>query len=55
MRADHDFLPHDLLWGLTPAQLPEDAPGWVAEALGLGQPVVVRRALTAPDQLPVPH
>jgi len=53
MRADHDFLPHDLLWGLTPAQLPEDAPGWVAEALSLGQPVVVRRALTAPDQLPV--
>ncbi|MBV6751094.1 malonate decarboxylase holo-ACP synthase [Pseudomonas chlororaphis] len=53
MHADHDLLPHDLLWGLTPAQLPEDAPGWVAEALGLGQPVVVRRALTASDQVPV--
>ena len=53
MRADHPFLPHDLLWGLTPAQLPEEAPGWVAEALSFGQPVVVRRALTAPDQVPV--
>ncbi|NWD78087.1 malonate decarboxylase holo-ACP synthase [Pseudomonas gingeri] len=53
MRADDEFLPHDLLWGLTPAQLPEGAPGWVAEALRLGQPVVVRRALTAPDQVPV--
>jgi len=53
MHADHEFLPHDLLWGLTPAQLPQDAPGWVAEALSLGQPVVVRRALTASDQVPV--
>ncbi|NWA01096.1 malonate decarboxylase holo-ACP synthase [Pseudomonas gingeri] len=53
MRADDDFLPHDLLWGLTPAQLPDDAPAWVSEALSLGQPVVVRRALTAAEQLPV--
>ncbi len=53
MRADDDFMPHDLLWGLTPTQLPEDAPAWVGEALGLGQPVVVRRALTTPDQIPV--
>ncbi|WP_248795146.1 malonate decarboxylase holo-ACP synthase [Pseudomonas sp. MWU13-2105] len=53
MRADDDFLPHDLLWGLTPEQLPAAAPAWVGEALGLGQPVVVRRALTAPDQVPV--
>src|SRR5450830_39210 len=53
MRADDNFLPHDLLWGLTPAQLPANAPGWVAEALNLGQPVVVRRALTASDQVPV--
>ncbi|MPQ65600.1 MULTISPECIES: malonate decarboxylase holo-ACP synthase [unclassified Pseudomonas] len=53
MHADQDFLPHDLLWGLTPAQLPEEAPDWVAEALSLGQPVVVRRALTAPDQVAV--
>src|SRR5450830_144692 len=53
MHADHDFLPHDLLWGLTPAQLPEEAPGWVAEALSLGQPVVVRRELTTSDQVAV--
>jgi len=53
MRADDNFLPHDLLWGLTPAQLPANAPGWVAEGLNLGQPVVVRRALTASDQVPV--
>ncbi|KIH81292.1 malonate decarboxylase holo-ACP synthase [Pseudomonas batumici] len=53
MRADDEFLPHDLLWGLTPAQLPKEAPDWVAEALSLGQPVVVRRALTASDQVPV--
>ncbi len=53
MRADDDFLPHDLLWGLTPRQLPDDVPAWVGEALSLGQPVVVRRALTAADQVPV--
>lgn len=53
MRVEDDFRPHDLLWGLTPAQLPKEAPDWVAEALALGQPVVVRRALTAPDQVPV--
>lgn len=53
MRADDNFLPHDLLWGLTPAQLPANAPDWVAEALNLGQPVVVRRALTASEQVPV--
>ncbi|WP_273825235.1 malonate decarboxylase holo-ACP synthase [Pseudomonas asplenii] len=53
MCSDGHYLPHDLLWGLTPAQLPPDAPAWVAEALGLGQPVVVRRALVAADQLPV--
>ncbi|MDO7895846.1 malonate decarboxylase holo-ACP synthase [Pseudomonas citrulli] len=39
------FLAHDLLWGMTPALLPADAPAWASEALGLGQPVVVRRAL----------
>ncbi|WP_191489467.1 malonate decarboxylase holo-ACP synthase [Pseudomonas sp. FEN] len=53
MRADAPFLPHDLLWGLTPEQLPENAPGWVAEVLSLGHPVVVRRALSAPDLVPV--
>ncbi|BBP67558.1 phosphoribosyl-dephospho-CoA transferase [Pseudomonas sp. Cab53] len=40
------FLAHDLLWGMTPAQLPLDAPAWASEALGLGHPVVVRRALS---------
>lgn len=38
---------HDLLWGLTPERLPADAPVWAAEALSLGQPVVVRRAMSA--------
>ena len=47
------FLAHDLLWGMTPAQLPADAPMWVIEAQRLGQPVVVRRALCAPGQVAV--
>ncbi|WP_416194749.1 malonate decarboxylase holo-ACP synthase [Pseudomonas sp. AH2] len=45
--------PHDLLWGLPARALPADAPLWVADALGLGQPVVVRRALVAADQIAV--
>ncbi|WP_455923861.1 malonate decarboxylase holo-ACP synthase [Pseudomonas putida] len=45
--------PHDLLWGLTPAMLPADAPAWVASALADGQPVVVRRALVAAGQVAV--
>ncbi|MFJ4586923.1 malonate decarboxylase holo-ACP synthase [Pseudomonas moraviensis] len=40
-------LAHDLLWGMTPAQLPVDAPAWAVEVLAAGQPVVVRRALSA--------
>ena len=32
---------HDLLWGMTPAHLPADAPAWAVEAVGT---VVVRRA-----------
>jgi phosphoribosyl-dephospho-CoA transferase len=40
-------LAHDLLWGMTPAQLPADAPMWAVESLSAGQPVVVRRALSA--------
>lgn len=40
-------LAHDLLWGMTPAQLPADAPAWAVEVLAAGQPVVVRRALSA--------
>ncbi|WP_434709194.1 malonate decarboxylase holo-ACP synthase [Pseudomonas sp. R1-1] len=40
-------LAHDLLWGMIPAQLPADAPQWAIESLAAGQPVVVRRALSA--------
>ncbi|MFW0757063.1 malonate decarboxylase holo-ACP synthase [Pseudomonas sp. H11T01] len=47
------LLAHDLLWGLTPEHLPADAPAWVIEAMGEGHPVVVRRALTAADQIAV--
>ncbi|MHC8290178.1 malonate decarboxylase holo-ACP synthase [Pseudomonas sp. XS1P51] len=47
------FLAHDLLWGMTPAQLPADAPSWVIESISAGQPVVVRRALSAPDHIAV--
>ncbi|CAH0290074.1 malonate decarboxylase holo-ACP synthase [Pseudomonas mediterranea] len=47
------FLAHDLLWGMTPQYLTLDAPAWAVQALGLGQPVVVRRALTAPGQVAV--
>ncbi len=47
------WLPHDLLWGMTPAQLAADAPDWAFAVLEAGQPVVVRRALTAPGQIAV--
>jgi phosphoribosyl-dephospho-CoA transferase len=40
-------LPHDLLWGLSVAEVPSDAPAWVMEVVGAGQPVVVRRAQVA--------
>lgn len=36
--------PHDLLWGLCPEQLPQEAPAWARAALGGHVPVVVRRA-----------
>lgn len=42
----NNFVAHDLLWGLAPERLPADAPVWAVEALSLGQPVVVRRAMT---------
>lgn len=45
--------PHDLLWGMTPAQLPADAPAWAVAVLAAGQPVVVRRAMVANGQLAV--
>lgn len=35
---------HDLLWGMTPAHLPADAPAWAVQAVGT---VVVRRAIVA--------
>ncbi|QXH53939.1 malonate decarboxylase holo-ACP synthase [Pseudomonas fakonensis] len=35
---------HDLLWGMTPQMLADDAPQWAAQVLAAGQPVVVRRA-----------
>lgn len=44
---------HDLLWGMTPAQLPVDAPGWVLAAVRAGHPVVVRRAVVDGGWLPV--
>ncbi|MFJ2688893.1 malonate decarboxylase holo-ACP synthase [Pseudomonas sp. NPDC087336] len=47
------FLAHDLLWGMTPRQLPVDAPAWAVEAIGAGQPVVVRRAVSAAGQVAV--
>ncbi|MEX5688371.1 malonate decarboxylase holo-ACP synthase [Pseudomonas silesiensis] len=47
------LLAHDLLWGMTPEQLPADAPSWVIESIRAGQPVVVRRALSAADHIAV--
>ena len=47
------LLAHDLLWGMTPAQLPADAPAWAVESLIAGQPVVVRRALSTADRMAV--
>ncbi|WP_339477535.1 MULTISPECIES: malonate decarboxylase holo-ACP synthase [unclassified Pseudomonas] len=47
------YLAHDLLWGMTPEQVPAGAPAWVVESIAAAQPAVVRRALTAPDQIAV--
>ncbi|WP_124421036.1 malonate decarboxylase holo-ACP synthase [Pseudomonas sp. R2-60-08W] len=44
---------HDLLWGMTPAHVPADAPAWVRETLGAGHPVVVRRAIAEPGYVAV--
>ncbi|WP_426127308.1 malonate decarboxylase holo-ACP synthase [Pseudomonas sp. DWP1b1] len=41
---------HDLLWGMTSAHLPAEAPAWAVEAIGT---VVVRRAIVAPGQVAV--
>ena len=47
MSTVESLLPHDLLWGLPASALPVDAPAWVFEVVGLGHPVVVRRARVA--------
>ncbi|MBC3384033.1 malonate decarboxylase holo-ACP synthase [Pseudomonas sp. SWRI179] len=47
------YLAHDLLWGMTPEQVPAGAPAWVVESMAAGQPVVVRRSLTPADQIAV--
>ena len=47
------LMAHDLLWGMIPEQLPADAPVWVVDSLGAGQPVVVRRAVSAPGLVAV--
>ena len=47
------LLAHDLLWGMVPAQLPADAPSWVFEGVGQGQPVVVRRAVSSAAEVAV--
>ena len=44
---------HDLLWGMTSAHAPADAPAWVLAALGAGQPVVVRLAIAQPGHVAV--
>ena len=44
---------HDLLWGMTPAHLPDDAPAWVLEVISAGHPVVVRRATVEPGDVAV--
>lgn len=49
----HAPRPHDLLWGMTPTQLPADVPDWARQALAAGQPVVVRRAIVAPGMVAV--
>lgn len=44
MSLDLPVQPHDLLWGMPVAALPADAPAWVVEVVGMGHPLVVRRA-----------
>ncbi|WAJ37804.1 malonate decarboxylase holo-ACP synthase [Pseudomonas sp. GOM7] len=45
--------PHDLLWGLLPEHLPQEAPAWACAALGGHVPVVVRRAPAEPGWVAV--
>ncbi|VVM38135.1 Phosphoribosyl-dephospho-CoA transferase [Pseudomonas fluorescens] len=44
---------HDLLWGMTPAHLPADAPAWAVDSISAGHPVVVRRALAEAGQVAI--
>ncbi|MFK9003245.1 malonate decarboxylase holo-ACP synthase [Pseudomonas pergaminensis] len=44
---------HDLLWGMTPAHLPADAPAWAVAAIDAEHPVVVRRAVAEPGYVAV--
>ncbi|MCF4977424.1 malonate decarboxylase holo-ACP synthase [Pseudomonas gessardii] len=44
---------HDLLWGMTLAHLPADAPAWVRAVIAAAHPVVVRRALAEPGYVAV--
>lgn len=47
------FRAHDLLWGMPPGQLPDDAPDWAHQVLGAGLPVVMRRASGEAGSVPV--
>ena len=47
------FAAHDLLWGMLPEHLPDDAPDWARRVLAAGLPVVVRRASGPAGQVPV--
>jgi phosphoribosyl-dephospho-CoA transferase len=38
---------------MTPQQLPVDAPSWVIDSISVGQPVVVRRALSATGRIAI--
>lgn len=48
-----NLLPHDLLWGMSVAELPVEAPVWVVEVVSQGQPVVVRRQVLSADRVAV--
>lgn len=45
--------PHDLLWGITVADLASPVPDWVKEVVQRGDPVVMRRAVTHRGMIPV--
>jgi len=48
-----EYRPHHLLWGMTCAHLPANAPDWAHEVLAAGWPVVVRRAAYQADTIPI--